>query len=91
MKNKYVVYVGLKNIEFEDTNRVMDDIRNSFKKIIEEDNKDDYIFCPDFEFRGIKIDCINPKYITEEDLIKIEKDKINKLLNKVKYEQKFEN
>ena len=34
MKNKYVVYVGLKNIEFEDTNRIMDDIRNSFKKLL---------------------------------------------------------
>lgn len=86
MKKKYVIYVGLKDSEFEDTGKIMGDVRNSFKRIIEEDNEDDYIFCPDFEFRGIRIECINPKYVTEEDLIKIEKDKINKLLNKVKYE-----
>lgn len=89
MRNKYVVYVGLKDSEFEDTGKIMDDVRNSFKTIIEEDNEDDYIFCPDFEFRGIRMDCINPKYITEEDLLREQDEKIIKLnenLNKVKYE-----
>ena len=65
MENVYVVYVGVAN--FDDID-VSDYISKLSEKIMLSSIKGEYIFIPRNTY-DTHIECINPKYITNESLI----------------------
>lgn len=62
----YVVYVGISNIE---PNEIEEYVRRVTKAIIPPDLDGNVVVIP-VNTENTRIECINPKYITNDDLVK---------------------
>lgn len=83
MENKILVYyVGVAAIQSED---IEDYINKLSKKIIPDTFNGEIIIIPTLTY-DTKVECINPKYITDNELIK-EHETLMKELNHKLYEQ----
>jgi hypothetical protein len=83
MENKLlVIYVGVGGINVEE---ISDYMQNVAAKIMPKTFDGEIIFIPISGFDS-RIECINPKYITEQELI----DKNNKLLSELNEELKHQ-
>lgn len=77
MKNKIIViYIGVAGIRTED---IEEYVRKVTSKIVPETIKAEFITIP-IQSYDTRIECINPKYITEEKLIQEHETKL-KILN----------
>ena len=76
MENKIIViYIGIKNIRSEDINAYINKVTN---KIIPSTIEAEFIVIP-INSLDTRIECINPKYITDENLIKEHSNLISEL------------
>lgn len=73
-----VIYVGTEDMS--NVVQAIDDVRNSISSFFDKSVK--LIFVPDYNNIGIKVDCINPVLLDEEEFKKVDEklDKINKLI-----------
>lgn len=74
-----VIYVGTEDMS--NVVQAIDDVRNSISSFFDKSVK--LIFVPDYNNIGIKVDCINPVLLDEEEFKKVDEklDKINKLID----------
>lgn len=74
-----VIYVGTEDMS--NAFQAIDDVRNSISSFFDKSVK--LIFVPDYNNIGIKVDCINPVLLDEEEFKKVDEklDKINKLID----------
>jgi hypothetical protein len=74
-----VIYVGTEDMS--NVFQAIDDVRNSISSFFDKSVK--LIFVPDYNNIGIKVDCINPVLLDEEEFKKVDEklDKINKLID----------
>ena len=73
--NIFVIYIGIRGIRSEDVEHY---IRKISQNITPSTLKGEIIFVPAHSYET-KIECINPKYITEDKLIEEHMDRMNKL------------
>ena len=76
-----VIYVGSENKEPHIIFQTISDIRKFISQYFDKSVK--LIFVPDYNNIGIKVDCINPVLLDEEEFKKVDEklDKINKLID----------
>ena len=74
-----VIYVGTEDMS--NAFQAIDDVRNSISSFFDKSVK--LIFVPDYNNIGIKVDCINPVLLDEEEFKKVDEklDKIDKLID----------
>jgi hypothetical protein len=79
-----VFYVGLKHILQEDRPAYFNEISQFFINAFDETIKS--ILIPDITSDKTKVECINPKLITEDEYVKVQEiiDKANYLVEKLK-------
>jgi hypothetical protein len=77
MKHIYVFYIGLKEIPPDQWNFYTEKVRDVFKETKSDDSK--YILIPDITKANTELVCINPEYITNENLIKKHENELKKL------------
>jgi len=77
-----VIYVGVMGIRSEDIDTFVNKVS---KKIIPETFQGEIIIIP-VQSLDTKIECINPKYITESELIRENTELIKELQNNLKYQ-----
>ena len=86
MENKIlVIYVGVAGIRSEDIEKY---VKKLSKKIIPETFQGEVIVLP-IQSTEIKIECINPKYITDEKLIVEHSEMIKKLQDELQHQLKL--
>jgi len=79
-----VIYLGISAFDSTEIESYVQQISN---KIIPETFKGEIIIIPTHSFDS-KIECINPKYITDKDLIYEHETKMKELLNNLKEQEK---
>lgn len=74
-----IIYVGTEDMS--NVYQAIDEIRNAVSHFFDKSVK--LIFVPDYNNIGIKVDCINPVLLDEEEFKKVDEklDKINKLID----------
>ena len=79
-----IFYVGLKHIRFEDRTVYFNEISQHFIKAFDETIKP--ILIADVKSDKTKVECINPKLITEDEYVKVQEiiDKANYLVENLK-------
>ena len=77
-----VMYVGVEGIRMEDIEHF---IKSVTKKITPETIKGEFIVIPT-QSPDTRIECINPKYITETELIKEHTEMMKKLKQELQYQ-----
>ena len=77
-----VMYVGVQGIRMEDIEHF---IKSVTKKITPETIKGEFIVIPT-QSPDTRIECINPKYITETELIKEHTEMMKKLKQELQYQ-----
>ena len=83
MKTKiFVIYVGVAGVRSED---IPSFVTNVTKKIISSTFEGEIISIP-VQASNIKIECINPKYITDSELIFEHTEKMKKLQESLQYQ-----
>ena len=79
-----IFYVGLKHIRLEDRTVYFNEISQHFIKAFDETIKP--ILIADVKSDKTKVECINPKLITEDEYVKVQEiiDKANYLVENLK-------
>ena len=75
-KCTYVYYIPVKNVSKSRAQQIIIQCMEAFR--IKDENINQ-VFIPTKNYDDVKIECINPVYISEENLIKEHKEKIEKL------------
>ena len=74
----YVIYIDVRNISDELKEQFSENILNNFKNVF------NGIFLTIPHYNDTKIECINPKYITEKELIEENQKLIKEMNEKIK-------
>jgi hypothetical protein len=87
-KKILVFYIGVKNVNYDTIGRYITEVS---QKITPEFFDGTVIFIPELESDRTKIECINPKYITDTDLIEENNKMLKKLNNHIEKQIKLLN
>lgn len=75
-----VIYIGLKKIPEDMWNEYLERVKEIFSNELKNE-KYTYLFIPSVERSDTEVVCVNPEYITNDDLIKQHEENMN-MMNK---------